>query len=71
MELYGQIEDADGEPSTLSEVTISARPQELRRLSEFLLKCADEIESSGEWEHEHYSDFAGETLNRDLIVARP
>jgi hypothetical protein len=41
----------------LKEVTLVAAPSELRAIAEFLLKCADGIEKSGErWEHEHLSD---------------
>ena len=44
-------------PLTLREVTLSASPAELRRIANFLIRAAGEIEQHGaEWEHEHLCD---------------
>jgi hypothetical protein len=41
----------------LSEVTLSATPDELRRIAMFLERCAEGMQAHGKsWEHEHLSD---------------
>ena len=55
MKIYGYSKNTNKEPMELSEVTLSAKPDSLRELSEFLLKCAHEIENNpSDWEHEHF-----------------
>ena len=53
MKIYGYSNNTNEEPMELNEVTISSNPNSLRKISEFLLKCAEEIEKNNEWEHEH------------------
>jgi hypothetical protein len=50
--------DAQGvRPAELAEITLVATPEELRRIAQFFLKCADAMEMRGKsWEHEHLSD---------------
>lgn len=41
----------------LGEITIQADPDALRKLADFIRRCADEIEVQGDdWEHEHFQD---------------
>ena len=55
MKIYGYSNNTNEEPMKLNEVTISANPDSLREISEFLLKCAKEIENNNKWEHEHFT----------------
>ena len=44
-------------PAELAEVTLVATPDELRRIAQFLERCASGMESRGRsWQHEHLSD---------------
>jgi hypothetical protein len=44
-------------PSEISEITLFASSDELRRIAKFLEHCAGEIDSRGtSWCHEHLSD---------------
>lgn len=44
-------------PAELAEITLVARPEELRRIARFLESCADGMEARGKsWAHEHLSD---------------
>lgn len=55
MKFYGYTNNSEQSPMELSEVTLSADPEVLRQLSEFIANCANQIESSGcKWEHEHF-----------------
>lgn len=61
MELYGYIDEGlpaeQVVPKALFEVTLSATADELRRLSEFLSRCADEMERMGDtFDHIHLAD---------------
>jgi len=65
MKFYGYTENPDQSPMELAEVTVAADPELLRKLSAFLAKCADEIESSnGQWGHEH---FDSKQTNKDSL----
>jgi len=56
MKIYGYSNNTEQEPMELSEVTLSTCPDTLRELSQFFLKCAEEIESNKEqWDHEHFT----------------
>jgi hypothetical protein len=61
MKLFGYVDQGlDVEhivPSALAEVTLCASPQELRRMAEFLLACASEMERmGGSYDHVHLGD---------------
>ncbi len=61
MKLYGYaIDISHGEtavPSELAEVTVNAAPRELRRMAEFFMSCAAEMERMGaSYDHIHLSD---------------
>jgi len=61
MKLVGYAnEDVDSDkiqPKVLAEVTLSASPQELRRMSDFLRHCASEMERMGNaYDHIHLGD---------------
>lgn len=73
MNTYGYAKQKDLNEHGLmkmSEVTISATPEELRRISDFIAKCADEMEGSNASEHEHYCDYDEDydESGSDLIV---
>lgn len=52
-----EIEINEVVPEELAEVTIGSTPAELRRMAEFLLFCASEMECMGpKYEHVHLSD---------------
>lgn len=58
-----------GNSELVKQVTLEVSPNDLRRLSSFFLKCANEIEDDHEWEHEHLSDYLEEgTFTSDLVV---
>ena len=73
MKIYGYSTDTTKEPMVLNEVTFSANPEKLREISEFLQKCANEIEESGkDWEHEHFVSKNDKSNNQPaLIVFNP
>jgi len=61
MKIYGYTDEGleieDIVPSELAEITLSATPEELRRIARFLENCASGMEARGKsWEHEHLSD---------------
>lgn len=66
-EIYGYSSSGEEELLELREVTILADPHQLRVLSEFLVKCAQEMEATREWEHRHFAE--GESA--DIIIANP
>ena len=71
MNVFGYEVDSD-DLSSLSEVTIQASPEELKRLSDFLLTCANAMEKDEQWEHEHFQDVTGtDSSDPDLIVVAP
>lgn len=59
--LYGYSRSDNGELLDLREVTVCIDPKQARALSEFLARCAQEMEANPAWEHEHFS--GGETTN--------
>lgn len=70
MELYGYEIDSDLDaPFQLGEITISSNPKELKQLAAFLLDVAEKIETHGtQFGHEHFSDYVGVKMDRDLII---
>ena len=71
MNVFGYVVDSD-DLSSLSEVTLQASPEELKKLSDFLLSCANSMEKDEHWEHEHYQDFTSTDSNDpDLVVVAP
>ena len=63
MHLYGYRDEerpANSEDMTsikLSEISLVATPEELRRIAKFLKRCAGSMKAYGKtWEHEHLSD---------------
>ncbi len=73
MRLLGYAKGVDAEsPTALSEVTILAGPEALRRLAEFLLHASRTMEEHGDaFGHEHFADFAREFADGpSIVVAR-
>jgi len=69
MNIYGYTEGSD-ELLKLIDLTIQVNENELRRLAQFFLKCAESIDSD-DWEHEHLSDFLNDmSFKPDIIVAK-
>ena len=74
MKLYGYSdgyrEEDDPKLHTLGEVTLSASPEELKKIAKFLIKTASEMEQYGtDFGHEHLSDFDNTfSYQRDIIV---
>jgi hypothetical protein len=74
MEMFG-YEKGSSKLLTLGEVSSQASPAILRKVAEFILTCADEMERNENWEHRHFSDFLREGSieteieGLDLIVA--
>jgi len=65
MKLYGYADEGlnaeDIVPMELAEATLCATPQELRRMSDFLLACALEMERMGDsYDHVHLGDLMKE-----------
>jgi hypothetical protein len=77
MRIYG-YEDQDIEPEhivpkQLAEITLCATPTELRRVSEFLVACAVEMERMGDaYDHVHLGDRMKEfdSSSPHFVVAR-
>ncbi len=68
MKIYGYSNNEDS-LLELAETTISASPNELRTIAEFLMACADGIEQdSNNWEHDHYKSNSLKDSEPDLIV---
>lgn len=67
MKLFG-FSEGEGSSKLLEQVTLEIDAPELRKLSKFLLQCAEEIEEDVEWEHEHLSDYLGCVIKHDLVV---
>ena len=69
MKCFGYTKSDAETLAEFSEVTLHAKPEDLRRLASFLMKCADEIDSDTDWEHEHLSDVSPcGTDEVDIIV---
>jgi hypothetical protein len=64
--LYGYSQSDDGELLELREATVCVGPAEARALSKFFARCAQEMESTPDWDHVHFS---GGSVP-DLIVAK-
>jgi hypothetical protein len=58
----------EGDTKLPEQITFEINATELRELSGFLLQCATEIENDVEWEHEHFSDYIGRSLECDLVI---
>lgn len=77
MKLYGYSVDSrdteDVVPSDLAEVTVTATPGELRRMADFFLFCAAEMDRMGlSYDHIHLSDRMKEfESSPHLVVMRP
>ena len=73
MKIYGNSADSPNESAELESVTIQADPNSLRRIAEFIQKCADQMEADEDWEHEHIQDWIaapGQIGRVDLIIYR-
>jgi len=70
MQLFGHQQGTDAEePMSLEEVTILASAATLRRLAQFLLHAAAEMDRHGRtFGHEHFSDFAHEMRSEPAFV---
>jgi len=56
----------------IEEASVAVSPDDLRKLSKFILPCAEKIEAGGEFDHEHYRDFCeGEIGESDFVVLHP
>jgi hypothetical protein len=56
----------------LDEATIAATPQELRRIAEFLLSCATEMErAASRFDHAHLSDSEHQFRDSPELVVAP
>ncbi|MFC1537006.1 hypothetical protein ACFL48_04255 [Pseudomonadota bacterium] len=78
MKFYGYKQEVhlqvkDTEPSELSEVTLMASPEELRKISIFVNSMADELEKRGsEFDHGHLSDSHPELDGTpQFVIAKP
>lgn len=78
MKIYGytndNLEPAETVvPSLLTEITLVASPDELRKIAKFIEMAADGMEKNGKcWEHEHLSDKFNEFENSPhFIVFNP
>ena len=67
MKIFG-FTDSQDTPIELNQATLETDPETLRKLSKFLLTCAEEIEEDNEWEHEHFCDFIGEVTPVEFVV---
>lgn len=66
---YAKQENLNGDGlMEMEEITISATKQELRKIAEFLIQCADALPDDETLGHEHYSDFIDKKTETDLIV---
>lgn len=57
MKCFGYDKNNEDELLDMSEITLQTNSDMLRKLASFLVKCADEIESIQDWEHEHFCDY--------------
>jgi len=59
MRVFGYLKEDSDEPQSLelSEVTVAAKPEELRKIAKFFEQAAIDIEKHGtDFEHEHLQD---------------
>jgi hypothetical protein len=72
---YSETSTAPGKvvPETLAEVTLVATPQELRRIAEFLVSTAADMDAmQATYSHEHLSDWDHSFKSAPhFVVARP
>ncbi len=68
--LFGYEQGSEAEaPLKLEEVSIAADPATLRRMAEFLVHAAGEIEKYGsKFGHEHFEDFDGDPRRKPRFV---
>lgn len=66
MKIFG-FPTSDSKPELLKQATLEINKNELRKVAEFLMRCADEIDDA-QWEHEHLCDFLGYELQSDLVI---
>ena len=56
----------------MEEASIAAEPNELRKLANFILDCAEQIESEVGFDHEHFRDrYPEEEHKSDFVVLNP
>ncbi len=65
LDLYGYSETDDKQLLKLREVTICADSKQVRAISEFFVRCANEMDANPEWGHQH---FGGGGEASDIIV---
>jgi hypothetical protein len=69
MKCFGYIKNNTDELQELTEVTLQANSEDIRRLASFLIRCADEMDHNPDWEHEHLSDYSvSENDKADIVV---
>ncbi len=69
---FGKISE-DDETLCLKEIAFSADPKEIRKISEFLLYVAEEMEKYDDYGHRHYCDYIDKPkheLDTDIVIAR-
>lgn len=64
MNVFGYATQTEG-LLTLQEATIYANAKEVKKISQFLAECAQEMEQDPTWDHRHYNADSG----ADIIVA--
>jgi len=73
MKIYGSVNRAPGELLELASITIQASPSSLRKVAEFIRRCAEEMETDATWEHEHLKDSCrqvAEAEGVDVVIFR-
>ena len=77
MKIFGyadqQVEPEHVVPEKLAEITLCATPSELRRIAEFFVSCAAEMERMGDaYDHVHLGDRMKEfdTSSPHLVVVK-
>ncbi len=69
MQIYGYEAEKDGDLLNLSEVTLLASIEEMKKLNEFICFVLAECETHGdEFGHEHFNNFLQEKNPVDLVV---
>ncbi len=69
MNIYGYEAEKDGDLLSLSEVTLHASIEDLKKINEFICFVLAECEKHGEeFGHEHLNDFLKNKNQSDLIV---
>ncbi|WP_338426917.1 hypothetical protein [Sphingopyxis kveilinensis] len=75
MELFGTPDnrvDPRGGVGRLTEATLYLDPTEMKKLADFLNKCAKEASTTEIWDHEHFVDYLLDASysGPDIIVYR-